>query len=333
MSQRPKKPKRPHGGPGGDRDLRTWGRTRPGMHVPVLLREVLQALNPREGDVVVDCTVGFGGHASEFIRRIGPTGRLIGLDVDGPELARTRERLAREGLPCSLHHASYTQVAEVLAREGLAGCDILFADVGVSSMQVDDPARGISYKHDDAPLDMRMDSRLKRTAADILAEISRDDLAEALRDLADEPDAQRIADWIVLQRGVTPLTRTGQLIRLTLNAKGLTERTWRDSPLTRFGQLHPAALTFQALRILVNQELDSIAALLELAPRVLVPGGRVGIISFHNGEDRLVREALARGLEAGLYRSLSPEAIAPSPAEARANWRSTSAKLRWALRA
>lgn len=250
------------------------------MHVPVLAREVVERLCPRPGQVVVDCTVGYGGHSWLLAQRVAPDGRLIGLDMDERELGRTRERLTVAPAAVSLHHANFSQLAEVLGREGVEKVDIILADLGVSSMQVDDESRGISYKHANAPLDMRLSAGLQGTAAQLLAEISQQALADALSELADEPDAAKIAQWIVSQRQVSAIETTGQLSRLVMNAKGLTDKTWRESRQTRFGELHPAARTFQALRILVNDELGSLRSLLATAPAVLASGGRIGSSVF-----------------------------------------------------
>ncbi len=325
--------------------IRAKGNTPAGTHVPVLVHEVLECLRPTAGDVVVDCTVGYGGHAMEFLRRIGPAGRLIGLDVDGEQLERTRRRLrefartlgpavepeAPAGGPLpfqvSLHRSNFAGVGKVLAAEGLDGCDVLFADLGVSSMQVDDPARGFSYKRD-APLDMRMDHRRSRTAADLLASMAEREIAAALRDLADEPDADAIAAAIARQRASQPIRRTLDLVRLIFDVKGVTRRDWRTRAAA--GGLHPAARTFQGLRILVNDELNSLAQFLRSAPFCLRPGGRVAIITFHSGEDRLVKHAFRDGLRAGVYEAASGEVIRPAPQERRGNPRSASAKLRWA---
>ena len=298
--------------------------------MPVLLREVLACLEPAAGEVVVDATLGYGGHAERLARRIGPTGRLIGLDVDRTEVARTRERLAAEGVTISTHYGNFSTIRDILDAERLDAADIIFADLGVSSMQVDAPERGMSYKHPDAPLDMRMDPTAPRTAADLLADIDEAALSAALRDLADEPDHAKIAAWIVRQRAVTPLTRVSQLARLVMDAKGLTKLTWRDDPSTRHGQLHPAARTFQALRILVNDELSALRALLDAAPACLRPGGRIGIISFHSGEDRLVKQSFRDGLRTGLYQSATEDPVTPSREETASNPRSTPAKFRWA---
>jgi len=309
--------------------LRAKGNTPASTHVPILVAEVMECLRPAPGDVVVDCTVGYGGHASEFLKRIGPAGRLIALDVDGVELERTGQRLSRGEAPVSLHRSNFAGIAKVLQQENLDGYDIIFADLGVSSMQIDNPNRGMSYKHE-GPLDMRMDDRIQRTGADLLNTLSEQDLAKALRELADEPDCEQIARRIVAQRAVQPITQTSQLVQVVFEAKRLTAETWRRQR-DRFGSLHPAARTFQALRILVNDELGSLKALLRLAPHCLRPGGRIGIISFHSGEDRLVKHAFRDGFRNGVYQSTAAEVIIPDAREIRENPRSASAKFRWAI--
>jgi 16S rRNA (cytosine1402-N4)-methyltransferase len=308
--------------------IRSHGRTPAGTHVPVLCKEVLECLQPAEGQIVADCTLGYGGHAKRFLDAIGPAGRLIGLDVDGVQLQRTADRLSQFSQQMSLHRSNYAGLPGVLTKLGLEAVDVIFADLGVSSMQVDDPQRGFSYKHGDSPLDMRMDDRLTRTAADLLAKCSQEELSRALFELADEPDHERIAQFITSQRQVTPITKTGDLIRLIFAAKGTTEKAWKRHK--GFHDSHPASLTFQALRILVNDELGSLRELLRVAPHCLRPGGRVGIISFHSGEDRLVKHSLQQGLEAGVYRSVCPDVIRPTVEETRANPRSSSARFRWA---
>jgi 16S rRNA (cytosine1402-N4)-methyltransferase len=298
-----------------------------------MAHEVLDALRPAEGETAVDCTLGFGGHAWLMAQRLGPEGRLIGLDVDAAELARTTERLSEANTRVTTRRANFAELPKVLAAEGIEAVDIILADLGVSSMQVDDPARGVHYRHADAPLDMRMDASLPHTAADLLATMSVEELSAALLDLSDEPDHETIAQWIVNQRQVAPIERTDQLSRLVMNAKGLTDKTWRSSRETRYGELHPSARTFQTLRILVNDEIGSLRRLLEAAPGLLRPGGRIGIISFHSGEDGPVKNAFRDGLAAGVYGEISPKVITPRQAEVRANRRSASAKFRWAVKA
>ncbi|MGD0552904.1 MAG: 16S rRNA (cytosine(1402)-N(4))-methyltransferase RsmH [Sedimentisphaerales bacterium] len=310
--------------------LRAKGKTPAGTHVPVLVEDVMACLSPKPGEIVADCTVGYGGHASEFLKRIGPTGKLIAIDADNTELERTRNRLSKDNAPISFHHSNFAGLAKVLKKEGLAGCDIIFADLGVSSMQIDNPERGMSYKHE-GPIDMRMDSRLKKTGADLLNTLSEEELSKAFLELADEPDHKKIAEFIVNQRKVTPITQTDQLIRIIFSVKGLTEKLWKKQNKAGFGKLHPAARTFQALRILVNDELGSLKELLRIAQYCLKPGGRIGIISFHSGEDRLVKRWFRDNVRAGIYQTASPDAIVPRTKEIMSNPRSSSAKFRWAV--
>lgn len=312
----------------------------------MLVEEVLATLRPQPGDIVADCTIGYGGHALEFIIRIGPTGRLIGFDVDAVQLERTANRLASfitsnieetaqataSTAPFALHRSHFAGLGKFLVREKIDGYDIVFADLGVSSMQIDDSARGFSYKYD-GPLDMRMDDRLPRNAADYVAKLSAKELSECLAEFGNEPHAQRIAERIVRHRTTHPITRTGQLVRIVFEAKGISPRAWRNRPAEQRGQLHPVAKTFQALRILVNDELAGLTQFLRIAPHCMKSGARIGIISFHEGEDRLVENSFRDGLAAGTFSTISETAIRPSSTEINENPRSRSAKLRGAVRA
>jgi 16S rRNA (cytosine1402-N4)-methyltransferase len=297
----------------------------------VLLDQVLAALDVRPGDVVVDCTAGWGGHACELLRRAGPTGRLIALDLDAENLARARPRLEEVGSPFSAHHTNFAGVATVLASEGMDGADALLADLGMSSMQVDDPERGFSYVRD-GPLDMRLDRARGRTAAEVLAAISPEELADALREYGDEPDAARIAEAVTRAARAGELQRTTDLARVVQEAAAAPKQ-WRPRQGANKWKTHPAARTFQALRILVNRELANLTQLLRVLPAVLRPGGRAAIISFHSGEDRLVKAAFRDGVRAGVYESASDEPVRAGFAEKQDNPRSRSAKLRRARRA
>lgn len=310
------------------RHVRRRRRTPAGSHVPVLMKEVIDALAPRPGQIVADCTLGYGGHATALARAVSPGGRVIGLDVDPLELERTRKRMEALDLPITFHHSNFAGIAKVMAAEGLDGYDVIFADLGVSSMQIDDPARGMSYKHDDAPLDMRMNPQRQQTAADLLMSISREELSRALWELSDEPDHETIAQWIVGQRQAAPITTTGQLKRLIFAVKGTVEKVWKKQ--SSYSDSHPAMRTFQALRILVNDEMSAIGRLLDLAPQCLRPGGRIGVISFHSGEDRLVKRAFRDGCRQGVYAECNRRVIRPGSREEHRNPRSSSAKFRWA---
>jgi 16S rRNA (cytosine1402-N4)-methyltransferase len=296
----------------------------------VLLAEVLAALGPKPGEVVVDCTVGRAGHAAELLRRVGPAGKLIGLDLDPDNLPGARAKLEALGLPFALHHGNFAGLPAVLAAEGVAAVDVLVADLGMSSMQVDDAGRGFSFARD-GPLDMRMDRTRGRTAAELLATLSVAELAAAFRDLGDEPQADAIAAAIVAARSGPPLARTGELAELVQRAAPVrVEPAALGLGTPRQQQLRPVARVFQALRILVNRELANLQQLLRVLPAVLRPGGRAAVISFHSGEDRLVKAAFRDGLRAGLYAVVSDEPVRPGYAERTANPRARSAKLRWA---
>jgi 16S rRNA (cytosine1402-N4)-methyltransferase len=314
-----------------EQHLRAKGKTPAGSHIPVLKDEVIECLKPAPGQIVIDCTLGYGGHSAEFLKHIGPTGKLIALDIDAAELERTRKRLNTENAPVSFHRCNFAGIAKVLKQEGLAACDIIFADLGVSSMQIDNPARGLSYKHD-GPLDMRMDDRLKQTAADLLNTLPEEKLAKCFLEFADEPDHLQIAHEIVTRRVAESFKQTSQLVETIFNAKGIDIKNWRKNRRnSKSPSLHPASLIFQALRILVNDELGCLRELLRVAPYCLNPAGRIGIISFHSGEDRIVKHAFRDGLKNGTYLSIADDPITPQPAEIASNPRSSSAKLRWAV--
>ena len=299
-----------------------------GQHRAVLLDQVLAALDVRPGDTVVDCTTGWGGHACELLRRAGPTGRLLALDLDAENLDRARPRLEEVGHPFSLHHANFAGIAAVL---GAQPANAILADLGMASMQVDDPGRGFSYARE-GPLDMRMDRSRGRTALELLKAIHVDELSAALRELGDEPEADKIAAAIVARRTKQPLTGTRELAELIQHAAPVQIVRGPGQPTPRQQQIRPAARVFQALRILVNRELANLDHLLRILPDVLAPGGRAAIISFHSGEDRRVKAAFRDGLRAGIYAATSEEPLRAGFAERQANPRSRSAKLRWARR-
>ena len=268
--------------------------------------------------------------ASLLLQRVTPGGRLIGLDFDPANLERARRQTGRCALAAAfeLHHSNFAALpTAVLASTGVtARSHAILADLGVASPQIDDPDRGFSYRHD-GPLDMRMDPGRSTSAADLLARISEADLRDALLDYGDETDAPAIAKLIVRARRQEPIRTTGRLAALVCQA--------RDFTLQRAAgaKLHPAARTFQALRMLVNREAENLERLLTVAPALLRPGGRLVMISFHSGEDRRVKQSFRDGLRAGTYADASPDAITAGDAERAANPRSRSAKVRWAERA
>ncbi len=303
--------------------------TPPGGHSPVLLAEVVAALDPRPGQVVVDCTLGYAGHAAELLRLVGPDGLLIATDLDPGNLDPARPKLDAVGGLYALHHANFAGVPAVLAAEGAIQVDGLLADLGMSSMQVDDRGRGFSFMRD-GPLDMRMDPTRGATAADLLNTLSAEELAAAFRDLGDEPAADAVAAAVVAARAATPFARTGDLRAVVEAAAPVRLIFGPGSPPERKQLLGPTTRVFQALRILVNRELANLSQLLRVLPYVLKPGGTAAVISFHSGEDRLVKAAFRAGRRAGVYDATSGDPIRPTPEERQANPRSRSAKLRWA---
>ncbi len=294
-------------------------------HVPVLMDAVLDALRPAAGQAIVDCTLGLGGHSAELLRRITPGGRLIAIDFDAANIERARPKLAEIGGEFSLHHGNFAAIPTFLAAEGIEQVDAILADVGVASPQIDDPARGFSYRKP-GPLDMRMDASRGQPASALINRMTEREISEALLELGDETDAPKIARLIVERRKVHPIETTQDLTKIVCDA--------RDFTLERAAgaKLHPAARTFQALRMLVNRELPNLERLLKVAPDCLKPGGRIAIISFHSGEDRNVKKSFRDGLREGIYCDVSNDPVMASEAEIRKNPRSRSAKLRWAIR-
>lgn len=291
-----------------------------------MLDEVLACLRPGAGETAVDCTLGGGGHAQAILERLGPRGRLLGIDVDPIALPRAEARLRETGHGPErfvARRANFAGLTGVLAAEGLTRVDVILADLGVSAMQSDDPARGFSYKGV-GPLDMRMDPDHGETAGALLARTSEADLARLLDDHADEPHAALIAGLLKAQ----PLDTTHAVERV-LRA-GLTSRL-PDLPKAQVKL--SIRRTFQALRIAVNDEFAALDALLAALPGCLAPGGRVAVLTFHSGEDRRVKKAFQAGRRASVYAALAPRVIRSTKAETFANRRASAAKLRWAVRA
>lgn len=301
------------------------GKTPAGSHLPIMVDEVLACLQPKAGDVAVDCTLGGGGHARLILERVQPGGRLIGMDVDPIELPRTEARLRAAGFgPDTFvaHHGNFAGLPQALAAHGLEGADVILADLGVSSMQLDNPDRGFSYKGV-GPLDLRMNPSRGESGAQLLARITEAALARLLQENADEPHADLIAG-ILKAQPVQTTHALERLVRLGVN------RARPDVPKPDVKM--SVRRTLQALRIAVNDEFAVLDSLLRSLPHCLSPGGRVVILTFHSGEDRRVKKAFAAGFREGLYSDKADEVIRSSVAETRANRRSSAAKLRWAVR-
>jgi 16S rRNA (cytosine1402-N4)-methyltransferase len=297
-----------------------------------MLAECLAALDPQPGRTIVDCTLGFAGHSIAILERLGPTGQLFACDLDAENIARAEPKLAAVGHPYRIHHGNFAGLPGALAQFGIDAVDGVLADLGFSSMQVDDPDRGFSFMRD-GPLDMRMDRSRGPTAADLLNSISVEELERALTEIGDEPQAPSIARSLVNAREQKPFTRTSEVRDIVREAAPVRSVRSMDAPPERKQLLLPTTRVFQTLRILVNRELANLEQLLRVLPSVLKPGGAAAILTFHSGEDRLVKASFRAGCQAGRYDRASDEPLRPSEAEKAANPRSRSAKLRVARRA
>ena len=293
-------------------------------HVSVLLKEAIDFLAIRRDGTYIDATLGLGGHSLEIASRLGAQGHLIGFDKDTNALELARQRLSRVGgdshpgvsPKVTLLHASY---AEIASHVSPAIADGLLADLGVSSLQFGDPARGFSFQAE-GPLDMRMDPHQELTADQVVNHMGEEELANVIYEFGEERRSRRIARAIVRARPIRSTAHLAQVISAAL-------RSMKKDHGAR-EKIHPATRTFQAIRIFVNRELDDLKALLEAVPKILKPGGRLVVISFHSLEDRIVKDAIRAGREAGIYTVLTKKPVTATEEEIDRNPRSRSAKLR-----
>ncbi len=285
------------------------------LHLSVMLDEVLEYLAPADGGIYVDGNLGLGGHAESILELSGPSGRVIGFDLDKEALGHARQRLERFGERMQCIHNNFATVKETLMGLGISKIDGLLLDLGLSSLQLDASGRGFSFKGSE-PLDMRMDQRLGETAADLVNSAPQDELADIFFYYGEERQARRIAGQLVEKRALGPIETTDQLVRIVAQAVPK-----RFHPK----KIHVATKVFQALRIAVNQELESLKLVLRDGADVLAPGGRFCVISFHSLEDRLVKRGFK---ENDKLRVLTTKPILPSKEECERNPRARSAKLR-----
>ncbi|HEX7728598.1 MAG TPA: 16S rRNA (cytosine(1402)-N(4))-methyltransferase RsmH [Terracidiphilus sp.] len=293
-----------------------------GRHVPVLLQQAIEFLSVRAGGTYVDCTLGLAGHSAEIARRLGAEGTLIGFDRDPEALVLAKARLARIANELGPSAPRFTLIGEAFStiesHVQPASVDGILADFGVSSLQLDEARRGFSFMAD-GPLEMRMDTRQQLTAEQVVNEANERELADLIYEYGDERRSRRIARAIVRGR---PVTTTGQLARIVAHA----------APAMKQDRIHPATRTFQALRIYVNRELDEIKSLMEAAPRLLKPSGRLVVISFHSLEDRIAKDSLRDGARQKIWEILTKKPVTADEEETEHNPRSRSAKLRAAAR-
>ncbi len=300
------------------------GKTPAGQHIPIMVREIMTALALQPGERVVDCTLGYGGHARELVQAVQPGGTLLGLDQDPVEIVKTEARLRTLGLPEAavlVRRMNFAGIARALAEVDWSdGVDAILADLGVSSMQIDNPTRGFSFKHE-GPLDMRMNPQRGLPASEVLARLTVPQLEALLIENADEPKAALLAAALAEQH----FASTRDLAAAVRQAlpRSMSEED-REATVRR---------VFQAVRIEVNDEFGVLDAWLRALPRCLRAGGRVAVLTFHSGEDRRVKKAFQAGERDGTYARISHDVIRAGSDEVRMNSRASSAKLRWAVKA
>lgn len=305
------------------------GSTPAGMHISICVKEILDFLQIQPGQQGLDATLGYGGHTLEMLKCLNSRGHIYGLDVDPIESAKTKERLNRLGYGddiLTVKLENFANIDKVAEQVGLF--DFVLADLGVSSMQIDNPERGFSYKNE-GPLDLRMNPQKGTSAAERLKEISQEELAGMLIENSDEPYAEEIA------KAVVSYLKRGEKIETTTRLKTVIEETLSFLPASERKEAVKKSCqrTFQALRIDVNSEFEVLYEFLEKLPDVLAPGGRVAILTFHSGEDRLVKKSFKQLKTQGVYQEISKEVIRPSAEECARNSRARSTKMRWAIRA
>ena len=306
------------------------GSTPAGMHISIMVQEILDFLQIKPGTTGLDATLGYGGHTKAMLQKLEGQGHIYGLDVDPIESAKTKERLRSQGFGEDIFTVRLQNFADIdqVTKDTGKKFDFILADLGVSSMQIDNPERGFSYKVE-GPLDLRMNPQKGMSAADRLKEVDYDELVGMLIENSDEPFAHEIAtticNWL----------KRGKKIETTSQLKEAIEASLRDVPAKERKEAvkKSCARVFQALRIDVNSEFEVLYAFLEKLPDVLAPNGRVAILTFHSGEDRLVKRSFKELQKAGIYSDASKDVIRPSAEECARNSRAKSTKMRWAIRA
>lgn len=297
------------------------GKTPAGSHVPIMVREILEVLNPASGHTAVDCTLGYGGHSRAILERIIPDGRLLGLDADPMELPKTEDRLRAEGYGTdvlTIRKSNFAGIHAAMLAVDMDGADIILADLGVSSMQLDDPSRGFSTKTP-GPLDMRMNPSRGLSASQWIARTDVPSFARVLEENADEPHAEILATSLA-----------GRTFSLTTDFSMAIREILKNRPAE--DQEKSVRRVFQAVRIAVNEEFSALDSLLRSLPLCLKPGGRVAILTFHSGEDRRVKKSFQTAFRDRIYREIATDVTRATPEECQSNPRATSAKLRWAVR-
>ena len=305
------------------------GSTPAGMHISICVDEILAFLKIQPGEKGLDATLGYGGHSTEMLKCLQGAGHLYALDVDPIEIVKTKKRLADRGFGPDILTIIQQNFCNVdLVAQEVGKFDFMLADLGVSSMQIDNPERGFTYKFD-GPLDLRLDPEKGISAAERLVDITFNELEGMLLENADEPYASEIA------KAVTEFQRKGGVVKTTSDLRSIIEETLSFLPKAEKDRVTKKSCqrVFQALRIDVNSEFEVLEAFLEKLPEVLAPGGRIAILTFHSGEDRLVKKSFKRFFKEGLYSEIATDVIRPSAEECNQNGRAKCTKMRWAIRA
>lgn len=303
------------------------GNTPAGMHISICVKEILEFLQITPGQIGLDATLGYGGHTLEMLKCLNSKGRLYATDVDPLELPRTKDRLERLGYGSEIleiKQMNFSKIDQIASESGLF--NFVLADLGVSSMQIDNPERGFSFKYE-GPLDLRLNPKTGYSAASLLKKISLDELEDMLIENADEPHSGVIA------RAIISNIKKGIVISTTTELRNIIKDALKFVPkVTKDDIKKSCQRTFQALRIDVNKEFDVLDEFLEKLPDALATGGRVAILSFHSGEDRRVKKSFKHFFREGVYREIAPDPIRASAEECHINSRARSAKLRWAIK-
>ena len=304
------------------------GSTPAGMHISIMVKEILDVLKIKPGEQGLDATLGYGGHSSKILEQLKGQGHLYSLDVDPIEIVKTRERLQAKGYGpdiLTIIQTNFKNVDEIAKENGRF--NFLMADLGVSSMQIDNPERGFSYKNE-GPLDLRLDPTKGESAAERLRSLTPDELEGMLVENSDEPYAKEITKAVFSEfRKKKEINTTTDLYHVIENALSFIPEKERKEAVKKSCQR-----SFQALRIDVNSEFEVLEEFLEKLPSVMEPGGRIAILTFHSGEDRLVKQSFKRFLNEGIYSEISKDVIRPSAEECAKNGRARSTKLRWAIK-
>ncbi len=291
-------------------------------HVPVLAKTLVEQINLPQDAVMVDATIGHGGHSYLFAKQLSSKGIIFGMDVDEDSLSKAKETLKEVNCKVVLVHSNFSQISEQLSEHGIEKVDFILADLGLCSAQITNENLGLSFQTN-MPLDMRIDKRLEHNAADIVNRTDEKSLADLIFKYGQDRASRRIARFIVGYRKENKITTTGQLAGIVCKALGNRKNRSR---------IHPATRTFQALRIAVNQELENLEKLLSAAPKLLNKNGLIAIISFHSLEDRIVKYDFRQNKTDGIYDILTKKPLIPTEEEINENHRSRSAKLRIAMK-